>query len=277
MNKPIKKVVVLGGGTAGWMSAALLKKVLSAEIDIELVESEVIGTVGVGEATIPPIRTFNEVLGINDAEFIRATKATIKLGIKFDNWQNIGKSYYHTFAAAGKSQPFCHFHHYLKRAQQLGDKSTLWDYDLNYLCAEAGKFAVINSKNPILELPHAYHFDAGLYAQFLREFSEKLGVKRTEGMVEQVKQCQQSGYIQALVLKDGQQIDGDLFLDCSGMRALLIEDTLNTGYENWDHWLTCDRALAVPSERFEKNLTLYSFNRPWCWMAMAYSIAASQW
>lgn len=254
MNKAIKKIVVLGGGTAGWMSAALLKKIIGAGIDIELVESETIGTVGVGEATIPPIRNFNEVLGINDAEFIRETKATIKLGIKFDNWQDIGKSYYHTFAAAGKSTPFCHFHHYLKRAQQLGDKSTLWDYDLNYLCAEAGKFAVINSKDPILELPHAYHFDAGLYAKFLRKFSEKMGVKRTEGLVEQVKQCPQSGNIQALVLKDGTTVTGDLFLDCSGMRALLIEDTLKTGYENWNHWLTCDRALAVPSERFEKTL-----------------------
>lgn len=254
MQSSIKKVVILGGGTAGWMSAALLKKVIGTEIDIELVESETIGTVGVGEATIPPIRVFNEVLGINDAEFIRETKATIKLGIKFDNWQNIGKSYYHTFAAAGKSTPFCHFYHYLKRAQQLGNTTKLWDYDLNYLCAEAGKFAVINSKDPILELPHAYHFDAGLYAKFLRKFSEKMGVMRTEGMVEQVKQCPQSGYVQSLILQDGRQIDGDLFLDCSGMRALLIGDTLNTGYENWSHWLTCDRALAVPSERFKKTL-----------------------
>jgi len=253
-EKAIKKVVVLGGGTAGWMSAALLKKVIGAAIDIEVVESETIGTIGVGEATIPPIRLFNQVLGINEAEFIRETKATIKLGIKFDHWNNIGDSYLHSFGVPGRSSAFCQFHHYLNRAQQLGLKDNIWDYDLNALCAKAGKFAVINSKDPVLELPHAYHFDAGLYAKFLRKFSEKMGVKRIEGLVEHVQQCEQSGNIQALILKNGTKIEGDLFIDCSGMRALLIEDTLKTGYENWSHWLTCDRALAVPSKRFEKTL-----------------------
>jgi len=253
-NQTIKKVVILGGGTAGWMSASLMKKVIGAAVDIEVVESETIGTVGVGEATIPPIRIFNQVLGINEAEFIRETKATIKLGIEFENWKNIGERYLHSFGAPGRSSAFCQFHHYFKRAQQLGLKDSLWDYDLNALCAKAGKFAVINSKDPVLELPHAYHFDAGLYAKFLRKFSENLGVKRTEGLVEQVQQNKQTGYVEALVLKDGSVIEGDLFIDCSGMRALLIEDTLKTGYENWDHWLTCDRALAVPSERFDKTL-----------------------
>lgn len=254
MNKSIKKVVVLGGGTAGWMSAALLKKMLGSAIEIELVESENIGTVGVGEATIPPIRLFNSALGINEAEFIRETKATIKLGIKFTDWKNIGDSYLHSFGAAGKSTAFCHFHHYLKRAQQSGNTSTLWDYDLNALCANEGKFAIINSKEPMLEMPHAFHFDAGLYAKFLRKFSEKIGVKRTEGTVKRVQQCQESGNIQSLILENGAVVGGDLFIDCSGMRALLIEGTLKTGYENWNHWLTCDRALAVPSQRFEKTL-----------------------
>jgi tryptophan 7-halogenase len=253
-DKAIKKVVVLGGGTAGWMSAALLKKVLGAAINIELVESETIGTIGVGEATIPPIRLFNQVLGINEAEFIRETKATIKLGIKFDHWKNIGDSYLHSFGVPGRSSAFCQFHHYLKRAQQLGLKDNIWHYDLNALCAQAGKFAMINSKDPVLELPHAYHFDAGLYAKFLRKFSEKMGVKRTEGLVEHVQQCAQTGNVQALILKNGIKIEGDLFIDCSGMRALLIADTLNTGFEDWSHWLTCDRALAVPSQRFEKTL-----------------------
>jgi len=253
-GKTIKKVVVLGGGTAGWMSASLLKKVLGSTVDIELIESEIIGTVGVGEATIPPIRTFNQVLGINEAEFIRETKATIKLGIKFDNWNNVGDSYFHSFGAPGRSSAFCQFHHYLKRAQQLGLKDTIWDYDLNALCANAGKFAVINSKDPVLELPHAYHFDAGLYAKFLRKFSEKMGVKRTEGLVEKVQQNDQTGDVKSLVLKDGAVIQGDLFIDCSGMRGLLIEDTLKTGFEHWSHWLTCDSALAVPSARFEKTL-----------------------
>ena len=239
MNNHIKKVVILGGGTAGWMSAALLKKLLGNAIDIELVESESIGTVGVGEATIPPIKLFNTVLGINEAEFLKETKATIKLAIKFENWQQQGHSYYHTFGAAGKSLAFCHFHHLLKKVGKLAD---LWQYDLNYLCAEQGKFAHIKTKDPIIELPHAYHFDATLYAKFLRKFSEKLGVVRTEGMVSQVKQCQQSGFIQALELKSGKTIVGDLFIDCSGFKGLLIQEKLQTGFEDWSHWLQCDRA-----------------------------------
>lgn len=254
MQTPIKKIVILGGGTAGWMSAAMIKKLIGSAVDIELVESEQIGTVGVGEATIPPIKAFNSVLGIDEAEFLRETKATIKLAIKFENWKTQGHSYYHTFGAAGRSLAFCQFHHLLKRANQLEDDKNLWQYDLNYLCAEAGKFAKINSKDPIYEMPHAYHFDAGLYAVFLRKFSEKIGVKRTEGMVEKVKQCQNSGDIQALQLKDGTEIYGDLFIDCSGFKGLLIQEKLATGYEDWSHWLQCDRAIAVPSERFEKTL-----------------------
>jgi len=251
MDKAINKVVILGGGTAGWMSASLLKKLLGSAIEVELVESETIGTIGVGEATIPPIKLFNTALGINEAEFIRETKATIKLGIKFDNWKEQGDSYYHTFGAAGKSLAFCQFHHLLKRSQELGNDSHLWEYDLNYLCSEANKFAQINSKDPILELPSAYHFDASLYAVYLRKFSERVGVKRTEGLVEDVVQCQQTGFIKSLLLKDGLNIEGDLFIDCSGMAAILIEKKLRTGFEDWSHWLRCDRALAVPSKRFD--------------------------
>jgi len=254
MNNAIKKVVVLGGGTAGWMSAALIKKMIGSTVNVELVESETIGTIGVGEATIPPIKLFNTALGINEAEFIRETKATIKLGIKFDNWKDVGDSYYHTFGAAGKSLAFCQFQHLLNRTKALGNKSHLWEYDLNYLCAEAGKFAQINSKDPILDLPNAYHFDATLYAAFLRKFCEAIDVKRTEGLVEDVEQCHETGYIKSLLLKGGQKIEGDLFIDCSGLAALLIQKKLSTGYEDWSHWLRCDRALAVPSERFESTL-----------------------
>ena len=254
MNKAIKKVVVLGGGTAGWMSAAMIKKLIGSAVNIEVVESEQIGTIGVGEATIPPIKLFNSVLGINEAEFLKETKATIKLAIKFENWKEQGHSYYHTFGAAGRSIAFCQFHHLLKRANQLEDDQNLWQYDLNYLCAEAGKFANINSKDPIYEMPHAYHFDAGLYAKFLRKFSEKMGVKRTEGMVEHVQQCNETGYIQALQLKGGRQVSGDLFIDCSGFKGLLIQEKLSTGYDDWSHWLQCDRAIAVPSERLENTL-----------------------
>jgi len=249
----VRKVVILGGGTSGWIAAALLKKVLGNVVDIQLVESEDIGTVGVGEATIPPIRLLNNVLGINEAEFLRETKATIKLAIKFENWRVQGESYFHTFGAPGKSLAFCHFHHLWRRAKQLGDTTSLWQYDLNYLCAEAGKFAGISSKDPVLELPYAYHFDAGLYARFLRKFSEQMGVVRFEGKVSSVTQ-HGNGDIQHLVLEDGRVLDGDLFIDCSGFRGLLIQQKLNTGYEDWSHWLPCDRAVAVPSERFEHTL-----------------------
>ena len=217
-----------------------------------MVESEAIGTVGVGEATIPPIQLLNTALGINEAEFLRETKATIKLAIRFENWKQQGHQYYHSFGAVGKSMAFCHFHHLLKRAGGLDDDSQMWQYDLNYLCAEAGKFAKIQTKDPIIDMPYAYHFDAGLYAKFLRKFSEKLGVVRTEGMVEDVKQCPTSGNILSLMLKDGQEISGDLFIDCSGFKGLLIQEKLRTGYEDWSQWLQCDRAIAVPSERHEQ-------------------------
>lgn len=251
MTNKIKKVVILGGGTSGWMSAALLKKVIGSAIDVELVESEQIGTVGVGEATIPPIQNVNAVLGIDEAEFLRETQGTIKLAIKFENWRKQGESYYHTFGSAGKSFAFCHFHHFWRRAQDLGFGGSLWDYDLNYLCAEEGKFAKINAKDPILNLAYAYHFDASLYGQYLRKLSERMGVVRTEGLVDKVQQDEQSGYITALKLKDGKEIKGDLFIDCSGFKGLLIQEKLGTGYDDWSHLLPCDRAIAVPSERFE--------------------------
>ncbi len=254
MNKAVKKVVILGGGTAGWISAALLKKVVGQNLEVELIESDAIGTVGVGEATIPPIRLLNNVLGINEAEFLKETKASIKLAIKFENWRVPGESYFHTFGAPGKSMAFCQFHHFWQRAKTLGHKLDLWDYDLNYLCAIEGKFAQINSKDPILELPYAYHFDAGLYARFLRKFSEKMGVKRSEGMVERVIQDDNSGYITELVLADGRRIGGDLFIDCSGFRALLIQQAMGAGFDDWSHYLPCDRAVAIPSERHEHTL-----------------------
>lgn len=250
MNNDIRKVVVIGGGTAGWMSAALLKRVLGDQVDIELVESEAIGIVGVGEATIPPIQHVNSVLGLDEAEFLRETKSTIKLAIRFENWRVKGEQYYHTFGAPGKSQAFCHFHHFWTRAQQAGYKSNLWDYDLNYLCAEAGKFAKLQVSDPMWEMPYAYHFDASLYGQFLRKYSEKRGVRRTEGLIEDAHLDAETGFVKSLVLKDGQVIEGDFFIDCSGTRGLLIQQKLGTGYEDWGHWLPCDRAMAVPSERF---------------------------
>jgi tryptophan halogenase len=254
MNDRIRKVVIVGGGTAGWMSAALLKRVLGEPIDIELVESEEIGIVGVGEATIPPIQHVNAVLGLDEAEFLRETRSTIKLAIRFENWRVQGERYYHTFGAPGRSQAFCHFHHFWTRAQQAGHESNLWDYDLNYLCSEAGKFAKLQAKDPIWEMPYAYHFDASLYGQYLRKYSEQRGVKRTEGLVEQVDIDPENGHVKSLVLRGGQVVEGDFFIDCSGIRGLLIHQKLGTGYEDWSHWLPCDRAMAVPSERFEDTL-----------------------
>ena len=251
MTDAIRKLVIVGGGTAGWMAAALFRRVLGPQIDMALVESDAIGIIGVGEATIPPIQHVNNVLGVDESEFLRETKATIKLAIRFENWQNLGDSYYHTFGAPGRSQAFCHFHHFWSRARQNGHESNLWDYDLNYLCAVAGKFAKLQVPDPIWELPYAYHFDSGLYGQYLRRYSERLGVVRTEGLIEDVEVRPEDGHVTALKLKDGGTITGDLFIDCSGARGLLIQQKLGTGFEDWSHWLPCDRAMAVPTERFE--------------------------
>jgi tryptophan halogenase len=254
MQQRIRKIVVVGGGTAGWMSAALLKRVLGDTIDLELVESEAIGIVGVGEATIPPIQHVNAVLGLDEAEFLRETKSTIKLAIRFENWRVPGEQYYHTFGAPGRSQAFCHFHHFWTRAEQSGHRTNLWEYDLNYLMSEAGKFAKLQVNDPMWELKYAYHFDASLYGQYLRRYSEQRGVIRTEGLIEQVKVDAESGYVKSLVTQDGRKIKGDFFIDCSGIRGLLIHQKLGTGYQDWSHWLPCDRAMAVPSERFEQTL-----------------------
>ena len=254
MPETIKKVVVVGGGTAGWMSAALLRRVLRETVEVELVESSDIGIIGVGEATIPPIQLFNNVLGIDEREFLRETKASIKLAIRFENWRVNGEQYYHTFGAPGRSQAFCHFHHFWTRAHQIGYETNLWDYDLNYICAEAGKFAKLQVQDPVWEMQYAYHFDASLYGQYLRRYAENLGVRRTEGLIESVNLHPESGFVESLDLKGGGKIEGDFFVDCSGARGLLITQALGTEYEDWGHWLPCDRAMAVPSDRFEKTL-----------------------
>jgi len=247
----IKNVVILGGGTAGWISAALLNKLLPDTVNITLVESDAIATIGVGEATIPPIQQLNAVLGIDEAEFLKHTKATMKLAIKFEHWRNIDQHYFHTFGAPGKSLPFCLFHHLWLRAKSLGLDMGLWDFDLNYNAAVAGRFSKIQSQDSALELPYAYHFDAGLYAKFLRAKAENAGVKRLEGKVETVQCHSQTGDIESLTLDDKRVVSGDLFIDCSGFRSLLLRQETQTGFEDWSHWLPCDRAVAAPSERFD--------------------------
>ena len=268
MNKPIKKIVIAGGGTAGWMTAALIKQVLQQSIHVELVESEEIGIIGVGEATIPPIQTFNRFLGLHEPEFLRETKATIKLAIRFENWRRQGDSYYHTFGAPGTNVGFSGFHHYWLRGLKQGITKSLWDYDLNYLCCEANVFSKFDSPDPLYQVPYAYHLDSGLYGRYLRKLSEGAGVIRTEGKIAQVKLNPDQGDVQSLLMQNGIEIQGDLFIDCTGMRGLLIQDALQTGYEDWNHWLPCDRALAVPSERFEQTLPFTrSIARPvgWQW------------
>tara|TARA_R110000737_G_scaffold70208_3_gene98685 strand:+ start:3199 stop:4689 length:1491 start_codon:yes stop_codon:yes gene_type:complete len=245
----VTNVVIVGGGTAGWISAALLAKILGKAVKITLIESEKIGIVGVGEATIPPMINFNNALGINEKDFLKATKATIKLGIQFENWQAPGSSYMHAFGGVGKNFPFCDFHHFWVKSQQLGIASDFWDFSVNYQAAIKGKFG----KMPNLEgtnipgITYAYHFDAGLYAKFLRQFSESNGVERIEGIIEDVALDKRTGNVKTLTLDSQQKISGDLFIDCSGMRAILIEKALNTGFEDWSHWLPCDRAMAMPT------------------------------
>jgi tryptophan 7-halogenase len=251
-NTGVKHVVIVGGGTAGWIAASLMTKILGKAINITLVESEQIGIVGVGEATIPPMLNFNNALGIDEKAFIRETKATIKLGIEFENWKEQGHSYMHAFGMVGKNFPFCDFHHFWNKSQQLGIESNFWDFSLNYQAAKHNKFAQLNQMEGNLPgISYAYHFDAGLYAQFLRRYSEKFGVKRIEGLINKVEVNKHNGYVDAIVLENGQRIDGDLFIDCTGLHALLIEKTLNTGFEDWSHWLPCDRAMAVPCESVE--------------------------
>lgn len=239
MNK--LKVVIAGGGTAGWMTAAALGKLMHKNLDIVLVESDQIGTVGVGEATIPTLHLYHRLLGISEAEVMAATNATFKLGIMFENWHDVGKDYLHSFGFLGKDCWACGFQHFWVRGRKEGVASQIGDYCAEHLAARVGRFAVL----PNQDQNHAYHLDATLYAKFLRQLAEQHGVTRQEGMIKQVEQHADTGYIKALHLADGQVIHGDLFIDCTGFRALLIEQTLLSGYDDWTHYLPCDSAIAV--------------------------------
>ena len=248
--KPIKHVVIAGGGTAGWITAALLNKVLGKVIKITLIESSTIGTIGVGEATIPPIIQLNNALGINEQDFINATNASIKLGIEFENWKTPSHSYMHAFGSFGKDLPFCDFYNFWVKGHISGAKESLWDFSLNYQAAKQHKFAPLNTL-PNTQLPglsYAYHFDATLYAEFLKNLATSRGVEHIDAKIEQVEQCPLSGNIKSLTLGNSQQINGDLFIDATGQRALLIEQTLNTGFVDWSHYLPCDSAVAVQSQ-----------------------------
>jgi tryptophan halogenase len=240
----INRVVIVGGGTAGWMAAAALSKTFGQNLRIELIESDQIGTVGVGEATIPAIKNFNLLLELDEADFIQAVNGTYKLGIEFENWGQLGERYFHPFGPPGADAWAAQFHHYWLRAKQMGESRGLGEFSVEAALARANKFGAQGDR----QINYAYHFDASLYAQFLRKFSEKLGVKRTEGKVTGASLNSESGFIESVTLESGDVISGDLFVDCSGFRGLLIEQQLKTGWEDWSQWLRCDRAIAVQTD-----------------------------
>jgi tryptophan halogenase len=237
----IKRIVVAGGGTAGWMAAAALARTMGHTVAVTLVESEAIGTVGVGESTIPPLVVYNRLLGINEAEFMRATQATFKLGILFDNWKQPGDRYFHSFGYTGKDHWAAGFQHYWLEGRARGHTQSYDDYCLELVAALQSKFAQL----PDNKVNYAYQLDSGLYARFLRQMAEADGVTRIEGKIARVELNGESGNIAALELDGGRRVEGDLFLDCTGFRALLIEGALHAGYDDWTHWLPCDSAIAL--------------------------------
>jgi tryptophan halogenase len=249
-QRPIRDIVILGGGTAGWMTAAALSKALTgSDVRISLVESDAIGTIGVGEATIPTIHWFNQLIGLDEAAFMAATKATYKLGIEFLGWQGDGHSYFHPFGTYGGPGDALMFPQKLIRAWQSGLDASPEPYSLTTQLARARRFArpVGDPRSLLSTLGFAYHFDAGLYAAYLRGQAEGRGVVRHEGKVGEIEQDGTTGFIRSLITDKGTRLAGDLFIDCSGLRGLLIEDRMQAGYDDWSDWLPCDGAWAAPT------------------------------
>jgi len=253
MIDKIEKVIIVGGGTAGWMAAATLGSLLkNTGTKVQLVESEEIGTVGVGEATIPPIIMFNDMLGFDENTFVKETQATFKLGIEFNNWGGLGESYIHPFGDFGLEFDAVPFYHYWLNQQINGKSRDLFDYSLMVHACKHSKFMRPLSDRPqsaLAGINYAFQFDAGLYAAYLRRYSEAQGVERIEGKVVDVQLNSESGFVETLTLDNGHSYSADFFVDCSGFRGLLIEGALETGYEDWRTWLPCDRAVAIPCEK----------------------------
>jgi tryptophan halogenase len=240
----LKRIVIAGGGTAGWMAAAAIARTLGKGVQLTLIESDLIGTIGVGESTIPPLVTYNRLLGINEAEFMRATQATFKLGIGFENWKEVGHRYFHSFGLTGKDHWTAGFQHFWLDGIERGHKQPYDDYCLELSAAYAGKFAHLPNEG----MNYAYQLDSTLYAKFLRQMAEADGTVRIEGKIARVELDPETGVIAALELESAQRIEGDLFIDCTGFKALLIEGALKSGFEDWTHWLPCDRAIAVQTQ-----------------------------
>lgn len=254
MNRnALRSILIVGGGTAGWMTAAALAGALKNRVALRVIESDEIGIIGVGEATIPALHTFNDMLGIPEADFVKAVKGTFKLGIEFRDWGRLGDAYIHGFGHLGHDYGSLPFHQLWLHQHAAGKSTPLGDYSLHTAAAAAGRFmtsaADVPKNSPLADIARAYHFDAGLYARLLRQYSEARGVTRTEGRIVETVLRPVDGHVESVRLASGEVVSADLYIDCSGLHALLIEGALKTGFVDWSHWLPCDRAAAVPCEK----------------------------
>lgn len=269
----IETLVIVGGGTAGWMAAAGIKSFFNNNnipIKITLVESEAIPPVGVGEASLPGLKTFNQSVGIDEIEFIKKTQATFKLAIQFKDWHKKDSLFFHPFSKYGTTINDISFHHYWMKDRFNGSQHSIQDYSLSVAMCQLKSFSPpdLDTNNPLSEYKYAYHFDAGLYARLLKEHSLKLGVERIEGKINSTRLRENDGFIESVILEGGYELSADLFVDCSGFKGLLIEDALNTGYTDWSNWLLCDRAIAIQtssSATINPYTTSRALDAGWSW------------